>query len=146
MNQPTYVAESQGRAAVGLPDPIGTPEQAVTLLSELAEFDRESFMVLALNARHAPIAPAETVSVGSVNASIVHPREVFRCAIQRGAVALLVAHNHPNGDPEPSAEDIAITKRLVDAGELLGIGLLDHIITARGGAWLSMRARRMGGL
>jgi DNA repair protein RadC len=70
--------------------------------------------------------------VGSVNASIVHPREVFKGAIALSAASLLVAHNHPSGDPAPSEEDLALTRRLREAGELLGIPLLDHVIVGEG--------------
>ena len=104
--------------------------------------DREKFVVLLLDAKHRPIG-VNTVSVGSLTASIVSPREVFKPAIVGNAAALLLAHNHPSGDPAPSAEDIELTKRLRDAGELLGIRVLDHVILGDGkhysfvdaGAW-----------
>ena len=84
----------------------------------------------------------ETVSVGSLNASIVHPREVFKPAVIQSAASVVLVHNHPSGDPEPSEEDISITKRLVEAGELLGIGVLDHVIIASRGT-VSFRARQL---
>jgi DNA repair protein RadC len=104
--------------------------------------DREKFIVLLLNAKHIPIG-VNTVSVGSLTASIVSPREVFKPAIVGNAAAVLLAHNHPSGDPAPSPEDIELTKRLRDAGELLGIRVLDHVILGDGkyysfvdaGAW-----------
>ena len=104
--------------------------------------DREKFVVVLLDAKHRPIG-VNTVSVGSLTASIVSPREVFKPAIVGSAAALLLAHNHPSGDPAPSAEDIELTKRLRDAGELLGIRVLDHVILGAGknysfvdaGAW-----------
>jgi len=80
------------------------------------------------------------VSEGSLTAALVHPREVFAPALERRAAGLIVAHNHPSGDPDPSPEDLAITRRLADAGALLGIELLDHVIVAERGA-LSLKAR-----
>ena len=96
----------------------------------------------ALNAKHRPIG-LNTVSVGSLTASTAHPREVFKPALTGNAAAVIVAHNHPSGDPAPSAEDVQLTKRLRDAGELLGIRVLDHVILGDGkyysfvdaGAW-----------
>lgn len=82
---------------------------------------------LHLDIKHAVIS-YEIVSVGSLNFSVVHPREVFKGAFLANAGAVIVYHNHPSGDPEPSAEDITVTKRLVDAGKILGIEVLDHII------------------
>jgi len=79
-------------------------------------------------------------SVGSLSASIVHPREVFGPAVVRRAAGVIVAHNHPSGDPEPSPEDIAVTRRLADAGTLLGIELLDHVVVAERG-FVSLKAR-----
>jgi len=73
-----------------------------------------------------------TISIGNLNSAPVHPREVFAPAIKRGAAAIIVAHNHPSGDVTPSPEDILITKRLAEAGELLGIKLLDHVIIGSG--------------
>ena len=89
--------------------------------------DRERFIVAHLDAKHRPIG-IEVVSVGSLTSSIVHPREVFKAAIVQNAAAVILCHNHPSGDPAPSAEDVAITRRLREAGELLGIRVLDHII------------------
>jgi DNA repair protein RadC len=89
--------------------------------------DREEFVVVLLDAKHRPIG-VNTVSIGSLTASIVHPREVFKPAIAGSSAALLLAHNHPSGDPAPSAEDVELTKRLREAGELLGIRVVDHVI------------------
>lgn len=93
---------------------------------------RESFHVLLLDARHRLIGEAE-VSVGTLTASLVHPREVFREAIRAAAAAVLLVHNHPSGDPTPSAEDRTVTERLASAGELLGIRVVDHLIVSEGG-------------
>jgi DNA repair protein RadC len=93
---------------------------------------RESFHVLMLDGRHRLIA-LEEVSVGTLTASLVHPREVFRGAIRHAAASILLVHNHPSGDPSPSAEDRAVTERLYGAGELLGISVIDHVIVAAEG-------------
>jgi DNA repair protein RadC len=92
----------------------------------------EVFVVLALDVRLRLLAEV-TVSRGTVSSSLVHPREVFRPAVIAGASAVVVAHNHPSGDPEPSPEDLAVTDRLAEAGTLLGIALLDHLVVAEGG-------------
>ena len=107
--------------------------------ARLARSDREKFMVLHLDARH-NVLSVVTVSVGSLNASIVHPREVFKAAILANACAIVCVHNHPSGETEPSEEDLSITKRLVAAGDTLGIGVMDHVIIA-GKKWTSLRER-----
>lgn len=89
--------------------------------------DREHFLVVGLDAKHAVIG-INTVSIGSVTMSIVHPREVFKPLILMNASAVILAHNHPSGDPTPSQEDRALTRRLKDGGELLGITVLDHVV------------------
>lgn len=99
---------------------------------ELGQADREHFIVLHLNAKNRLLAK-EIISIGSLNTSIVHPREVFRGAVMHGSTAIIIAHNHPSGDTTPSHEDKEITSRLCAAGELLGIRVLDHIIV--GGSW-----------
>ncbi len=93
---------------------------------------REHFVGLMLDGRHRPIA-YQVVSVGTATASLVHPREVFQAAVSIGAVAVIVAHNHPSGDPSPSREDREITERLTRAGHLLGIRLLDSVVVADSG-------------
>lgn len=93
----------------------------------LKDTDREQFIVFMLNGKNRVIG-ANVVSVGSLNASLVHPREVFKPAILQNAAALILVHNHPSGDPEPSAEDRQITLRLCDCGDLFGIKIIDHII------------------
>ena len=89
--------------------------------------DREEFVIIGLDGKNRTMF-FNSLSVGSLSASIVHPREVFKMAILGNAASLILCHNHPSGDPTPSPEDIEITKRLVAAGELLGIKILDHII------------------
>src|SRR6185436_6405215 len=97
------------------------------LAGEVRGRAQELFFVLALDGKHA-LVRRRCVSSGSVNSSLVHPREVFRPAIVAAAAAVICAHNHPSGDPEPSAEDLAVTRRLAEAGKLLGIPLLDHVV------------------
>ena len=107
---------------------VSTPEDAAAAVREdMRVLDREEFRVLLLNTKNGLIKKCE-VSRGSLNASIVEPREVFKDAIAASAASMILVHNHPSGDPTPSSEDIAVTKRLVKAGELLNIAVLDHII------------------
>lgn len=96
-----------------------------------AQADREEFLVVPLDAKNA-ILGFHVVSVGSLTSSLVHPREVFKIAILANAAALVFVHNHPSGDPSPSAQDIAITKRLAEVGDLVGIAVLDHIVMGEG--------------
>jgi len=107
---------------------VSSPEDAAAMMREdMRSLDREEFRVLLLNTKNALIKKCE-VSRGSLNASIVEPREVFKDAIAASAASMILVHNHPSGDPTPSSEDIAVTKRLVKAGDLLNIAVLDHII------------------
>jgi DNA repair protein RadC len=125
-----------------LPEPIRGPDDVLRVVRRhFRDRRRETFLVLLLNARHEVLA-CEVVSVGSLNASIVHPREVFRPAIVHSAASVVLAHNHPSGDPEPSEEDLTITKRLVQVGELVGITVLDHVIVADRGV-VSFRSRQL---
>jgi len=110
---------------------VTTPAEAAELVREdLRLLDRESFRVILLNTKNAFLKTC-AVSLGSLNASVVEPREVFKDAIAASAAGMILVHNHPSGDPTPSSEDIAITRRLVKAGELLGIAVHDHIILGR---------------
>ncbi len=93
----------------------------------IADPNREFFITLYLNTKNG-ILRQKVISIGSLNASIVHPREVFRTACVVSASSIIVAHNHPSGDPAPSNEDIEITKKLVESGKIIGINLLDHVI------------------
>lgn len=107
---------------------VQSPADAYKLLKPLlADADREVFVVVCLDTKNQPTA-MHVCHVGSLNASIVHPREVFKSAILANAASVLVAHNHPSTDPTPSREDIEVTKRLVEAGRIVGIELLDHVI------------------
>lgn len=116
------------------------PEQAAEIAREILPEDREGFAVLMLNARHQCVS-VNLVTIGSLNATIVHPREVFKAAILSNASSIIVVHNHPSGDPEPSAEDLDMTERLKRCGDILGIALLDHVIVAPGGSHVSLTAR-----
>lgn len=106
---------------------IRTPEDARDIVLDLKFLDKEHFVCIFLNTKNHVIG-RETISVGTLNAALVHPREVFRAVIKRGAASIVIAHNHPSSDPSPSQEDIMMTRRLVKAGELLGIEVMDHII------------------
>jgi DNA repair protein RadC len=107
---------------------VRSPQDAADLMmDELQHLAQEHFVCLFLNTKNQVIGK-DTIFIGSLNASIVHPREVFRRAIQRASAAVICLHNHPSGDPSPSAEDRNVTKRLQEAGKLLGIDVLDHII------------------
>ena len=111
---------------------ISAPDDVRGLLQRhLAYEDREVFVAVILDARN-QVLGVNTVSVGSVSASIVHPRETFRPAILMGASSIILAHCHPSGDPTPSQDDIELTRRLHQAGEILGIEVLDHLIIADG--------------
>jgi DNA repair protein RadC len=98
----------------------------------LRDAAQESFITVLLDGRHRVIGEV-MVSRGTLTASLVHPREVFRSAIREAAAAIVLVHNHPSGDPSPSAEDVAVTQRLVEAGEIVGVRVVDHVIVAAGG-------------
>jgi len=105
------------------------PEKVYRLIkSKLKDYHKEHFYIIVLNSRGHSIAE---VSVGSLNASVVHPREVFTEAIKNKAASVVFAHNHPSGDPEPSEDDLLLTKKLVESGKILGIEVFDHIIVAK---------------
>jgi len=122
------VKEKVGRYE--LPRKIGTPEnayKAIAAITSVEEEAQEVFGVLILNTKNKIVAVHE-ISRGELNSSLVHPREVFKPAVLHNAASIICFHNHPSGDPEPSRDDIEITKRLVEAGKIIGIGILDHII------------------
>ncbi len=118
---------------------VSTPEDVARLCGpQLRGSDREHFWALALNTKNQLLKTIE-VSVGSLNASIVHPRELFKDAVKLSAASVVVVHNHPSGDPTPSGADIQLTRRLVKAGDVLGIEVLDHVVIGDGGAHASLR-------
>jgi len=107
---------------------LRSPSDVQALLaSELRGAAQETFHALLLDGKHR-LRRREQVSLGTLTSSLVHPREVFGPAVREAAAALIVAHNHPSGDPEPSEEDLAVTRRLVEAGKILGVPLLDHVV------------------
>jgi DNA repair protein RadC len=108
-----------------------TPSQVYETFSFLMKETKEKFLTLHLDGKNRIIC-MDLVSIGSLNQSIVHPREVFKSACLSNAASLLLIHQHPTGDSSPSAEDIAITRRLKEAGEIMGIKVLDHIIVGDG--------------
>lgn len=107
------------------------PQQVADTFQFLMKETKEMFLTLHLDGKNRIIC-IDLVSIGSLNQSIVHPREVFKTALLSNAAAVLLIHQHPTGDPSPSSEDIAITRRLKEAGDLLGIKVLDHIIIGDG--------------
>ena len=132
------VAEA-ARAWWDLKAPIDNSAKVAELFDHLRQECREVFVTIHLDSKNRVLC-VETVSVGSLNASIVHPREVYKTCLLSSAAALVVVHNHPSGDPTPSREDLELTGRLREAGELLGIRLLDHVIVGDG-AYVSLADR-----
>ena len=107
---------------------IRSPEDAANfLMQDMTSLQQEHFVVLFLNVKN-QILHKKTIFVGSLNASIVHPREIFREAVKRSAASIICSHNHPSGVPTPSPEDIDVTTRLYEAGKIVGVDLLDHVI------------------
>lgn len=109
---------------------ISDTKDAIAHLTDLRNLKKEHFVALYINARN-KLTHKEVISVGTLTANLVHPREVFEVAMTHAAVEIVVAHNHPSGDPEPSNADLEITKRLVEAGKLMGIKVLNHIIITK---------------
>src|SRR5688572_28709718 len=124
------------------PRKINHPEDAARLALEFvraSDDDKEHFWVVMLNQKHRYLMHTE-VSVGNQSASLVHPREVFGGALREGAAVILCLHNHPSGEPHPSAEDRELTRRLQECGTLVGIEVLDHVIVGNGtGRWFSFK-------
>lgn len=107
---------------------IRSPEDGADyVMEEMRNLNQEHFVVLFLNTKN-QIIHRQTIFIGSLNASIVHPREIYREAVKRSAASIICAHNHPSGDPAPSQEDIHVTRRLVESGKMIGIELLDHLV------------------
>ena len=120
---------------------IRSPEDAQKLaMAHIADEDREVFLVMMLNTKN-QVVGLHRAHVGSLNASIVHPREVMKCAILNNAASIIVAHQHPSGDPTPSREDIEVTKRLAEAGKIIGIDVLDHVIVTYTGKNVSLKEK-----
>ena len=108
---------------------LTNPEKVFKFMrSKIKDYSKEHFYVIALNSRNWSVSE---ISIGTLDSSLVHPREVFSEAIKNKAASVIFVHNHPSGDPEPSEEDLAITKKLIDSGNVLGIKVIDHIIITR---------------
>lgn len=120
---------------------IDSPEKAYEAVKLISQSDTECFTVLMLNTKLGLIE-ADIISTGTLNSSIVHPREVFRTAITKNAAHIILAHNHPSGDLTPSFADLQITKQLIEAGKIVDIDIYDHIIVG-GDKYLSMREQGM---
>ncbi|MDR3595059.1 DNA repair protein RadC [Clostridium sp.] len=118
---------------------ITQPRDAYEFCKDMALLQEENLKLLCLNTKN-KIIHSLTVSIGTLNSSLVHPREVFAPAIKSKAASIIVLHNHPSGDPSPSSEDISITTRLKECGKLIGINLLDHIIIGNG-KYVSLKER-----
>jgi DNA repair protein RadC len=107
---------------------IQSPDDAALLMMDNMRYlDREHFKAILLNTKNQVLA-VETISIGTLNSSVVHPRELFKVAIKKSSANIILVHNHPSGDPTPSREDIDITRRIQEGGEILGISVLDHLI------------------
>ena len=118
-------ADANGKAIA-----VRTPEEVAAQCADMAQSAQEVFVVFDLNTRN-NIIDRRLVTLGLLDSSLVHPREVFRGALLSNAAAIVVAHNHPSGDPTPSAEDVRITRQLIQAGQVLGVKLLDHVVIGR---------------
>ena len=122
---------------------ISEPKDVWSIVSPLvSQKDREHFGVICVDIKNQPTHIA-IVSIGNINSSLVHPREVYKTAILSNSAYIILFHNHPSGNPEPSAADLDLTKRLVEAGTLMGIEVLDHIIVGDGERFLSMKELRL---
>ena len=120
---------------------IDGPEDVADLLDDLRSEAQEHFVAIYLDAKNV-ILRVKALHIGTANASLVGLREIFREAVREGAVGVIVAHNHPSGDPEPSAEDIAVTAKIVEAGKLLDIKVLDHVIIGEK-RWVSLNRQKL---
>ena len=114
---------------MGMDTPITSPADALPEIRHIRDLKKEHFVAIFLNARN-QVIKTDTISMGSLNASLVHPREVFAPAVGISAASVILGHNHPSGDVTPSREDIELTRRMVQAGEIMGIEVVDHLIVA----------------
>ena len=125
----TELAQRLAREGVGERPILSSPEQAAAVLRERARvLQYEVFWVLMLDTKNRLIGEPRRISEGTLNASLVHPRKIFKMAVEHATASLILAHNHPSGDPTPSQEDIRVTQQLLDAGKVMGIRVLDHIV------------------
>ena len=126
---------------VGIAPTIGAPRDVLPIIADIKDHRKEHFVALFLNGRN-QVIQREDVSVGSQSQTLVHPREVFAPAVGSAAAAVILAHNHPSGEVNPSQNDLALTKRMVQAGEIMGIEVLDHVIISSR-AFLSLKEMGM---
>jgi DNA repair protein RadC len=126
-----------------IPEAISSPDCAFDTIMGIANLEEETqevFGILALNTKN-KVVGFDIIHRGSLNASIVHPRDVFKSLLLKNAASFMCFHNHPSGDPQPSREDINVTERLVEAGKIIGIDMLDHIITGDEGKYVSLKEK-----
>lgn len=131
------LVQSEARPQITSPADV-----AALLLLEMSHLEQEHLRVVLLNTKN-HVLKIETVYVGTINSSAVRIGEVFKAALKLNAAALIVVHNHPSGDPTPSPEDVAVTRQLAEAGKLLDVDVLDHLVIGQG-RWVSMRERKLG--
>ncbi len=125
---------------------VRTPADAAQAAIQIASGEVESFGAVFLNAKNGMLS-SEVITVGILDASLIHPRELFRRAVQVNAAAIVIVHNHPSGDTSPSAEDISITRKLIEAGRVMCIRIMDHVIVGTGpGGGLVFASMREAGL
>lgn len=133
------LAHRLGRQQPERPIVRGPGDAAKLLMTRLRHRAQEEFHVVHLNTKNHVLATS-CVSVGTLDSASAHPREIFRAALKRGCASIILVHNHPSGDPTPSPEDIAVTRRLVEVGQVIGIDVLDHVIIGHN-RYLSLRER-----
>jgi DNA repair protein RadC len=122
---------------------ITSPDDAYQLVSHMADYDQEHLVLLLLNTRNTVIGEPVTLYKQTLNSAHVRIAEVFRPAIKANAASMVIAHNHPSGDPAPSPEDISMTRTLVEAGKMMDIEILDHIIVGRN-SYISLKSQNLG--
>jgi DNA repair protein RadC len=126
-----------------IPENITSPQCAFDTIMGIANLEGETqevFGVLALNTKNKVIG-FDIIHRGTLNASIVHPRDVFKSLLLKNAASFMCFHNHPSGDPQPSREDVSVTERLIETGKIIGIDLLDHIVTGEDDRYVSLKER-----
>lgn len=116
---------------------LSSVDLAEQLILEMKDYEQEHFIVLYLNAKN-EVIKKKTVFIGSLNQSVAHPREIFKIAVKTSTARMIIAHNHPSGNPSPSSQDIAFTERIAECGRLMGIDILDHLIIGEN-SYISLR-------
>lgn len=119
------------KAVITAPEHVFEIISAILKAEQPIDQEKEHFWAIGLNTRNV-VKFVDLVSLGSLDSSICHPRETFRLAVSKGVSSIIIAHNHPSGDPDPSVDDVEMTRRMVEAGKILGITVLDHIIVGNG--------------